>query len=137
MPQVDWQVFEELPGGQEANFERLCRALVRRHYAQFGEFAALANQPGIEFHLKLCLRCSLGEPGRHLWLAVPLVRSSKRPVARIGPQKQDKGGARSDGEASARPDRLGSLDKTSSHQRRPEMVQGAEDFFSAPSMDRC
>jgi hypothetical protein len=44
----------------------LCRGIVWRQYAQFGEFRALANQPGVEFHLKLSAACHLGEPGR-LW----------------------------------------------------------------------
>ena len=50
---VSWTVFENLPGAADATFEMLCRALVRRHYGRFGDFAARANQPGVEFHLKL------------------------------------------------------------------------------------
>jgi hypothetical protein len=64
MPPVNWNIFEQLPGGPEANFEGLCRALIRRHYGQYGHFAALAAQPGVEFHLKLHTACELGEPGR-------------------------------------------------------------------------
>jgi hypothetical protein len=64
MPAVNWAAFAALPGAADVNFEMLCRALIRRHYARFGEFAALANQPGVEFHLKLTLACSLGEAGR-------------------------------------------------------------------------
>ncbi|MBU4533437.1 MAG: hypothetical protein KJ650_07415 [Firmicutes bacterium] len=64
MPPLNWDVFRNLPGGSESNFEMLCRALIRRHYARYGEFAALANQPGVEFHLKLQMPCSLDEPGR-------------------------------------------------------------------------
>ena len=64
MPEINWKVFEELPGDKTKNFEMLCRALIRRHYGQFGDFRALANQPGVEFHLKLHTSCSLGEPGR-------------------------------------------------------------------------
>ena len=64
MPPVNWDAFEQLPGGTESNFEMLCRALVRRHYNRYGEFAALAAQPGVEFHLKLHSSCSLGDPGR-------------------------------------------------------------------------
>lgn len=63
MPPVNWNVFQQLPGGAEANFEGLCRALIRRHYGQYGHFAALAAQPGVEFHLKLHTACGLGEPG--------------------------------------------------------------------------
>ncbi len=44
MPPVSWETFESLPGGAELNFEMLCRALIRRHYGRYGDFAALANQ---------------------------------------------------------------------------------------------
>ena len=57
-------MFTGLPGAPDTNFEMLCRALVRRHYGRFGDFCALANQPGVEFHLKLHLPCSLGKAGR-------------------------------------------------------------------------
>ena len=61
---VNWETFTDLPGAADINFEMLCRALVRRHYGRFGDFYALANQPGVEFHLKLHATCPLGEPGR-------------------------------------------------------------------------
>jgi len=61
---VNWDAFERLPGGAESNFEMLCRALIRRHDNQYGAFAALAAQPGVEFHLKLSTPCVLGDPGR-------------------------------------------------------------------------
>lgn len=64
MSSANWSVFEQLPGSVRDNFEKLCRALVRCHFGQFGQFAALAAQPGIEFHLKLHTACSLGKPGR-------------------------------------------------------------------------
>ncbi|WGU96467.1 hypothetical protein QJQ58_09635 [Paenibacillus dendritiformis] len=64
MPAVNWNSFEQLPGDNAKNFELLCRALIRRHYGQFGNFRYLANQPGIEFHLKLHTTCLLGEPAR-------------------------------------------------------------------------
>jgi hypothetical protein len=64
MPPVNWDAFERLPGGAESNFEMLCRALVRRHYGRYGDFAALAQQAGVEFHLRLHAPCALGEPGR-------------------------------------------------------------------------
>ncbi len=64
MPALNWDAFALLPGSADANFEMLCRALVRRHYARFGIFAALANQPGVEFHLRLTSDCSLGKSGR-------------------------------------------------------------------------
>lgn len=63
MPPASWGAFESLPGAANHNFEMLCRGLIRRHYGRFGAFRALANQPGVEFHLKLHSSCSLGEPG--------------------------------------------------------------------------
>ena len=65
MPSLNWDAFAQLPGSADANFEMLCRALIRRHYGKFGTFAALANQPGVEFHLHLSSDCSLGDAG--LW----------------------------------------------------------------------
>lgn len=64
MPALNWTIFENLPGSANANFEMLCRSIVRRHYGQFGKFRALANQPGVEFHLKLTSACDLGAPPR-------------------------------------------------------------------------
>ncbi len=64
MPQVSWNVFADLPGDASTNFERLWRGLVWSHYGQYGSFRALANQPGVEFHLKLTQECELGKPGR-------------------------------------------------------------------------
>lgn len=64
MPEVNWDVFSELPGAADENFEKLCRSLVRRHYGQFGRFKQLANQPGVEFHLELTEKCDLGAPPR-------------------------------------------------------------------------
>lgn len=61
---VNWETFAGLPGAAPTNFEMLCRALIRRHYGRFGNFFALANQPGVEFHLKLDSPCSLGKAGR-------------------------------------------------------------------------
>jgi ABC-type oligopeptide transport system ATPase subunit len=66
MPPLNWDVFTQLPGAATTNFENLCRALIRRHYGRYGDFAALAAQPGVEFHLKLHEQCALGEAGR--WL---------------------------------------------------------------------
>lgn len=62
MPALVWSTFETLPGAPTTNFEMLCRGIVRRHYSQFGTFRALANQPGVEFHLKLTNACELGAP---------------------------------------------------------------------------
>ncbi|MEQ7330481.1 hypothetical protein ABQF09_00555 [Xanthomonas campestris pv. campestris] len=64
MPEVNWDVFSKLPGAADENFEKLCRALVRRHYGRFGRFKQLANQPGVEFHLQLAESCDLGKPPR-------------------------------------------------------------------------
>lgn len=64
MPELNWNVFAELPGDSTKNFEMLCRAIIRRHYGQFGDFRSLANQPGVEFHLKLHSPCLLGEHDR-------------------------------------------------------------------------
>lgn len=61
---VNWNVFAGLPGAADINFEMLCRAIIRQHYARFGDFVALANQPGVEFHLRLHSPCSLGEAER-------------------------------------------------------------------------
>lgn len=64
MTAVNWDAFAQLPGSPEINFEQLCRALIRRHYGRYGEFKQLANQAGVEFHLKLQKPCDLGEPPR-------------------------------------------------------------------------
>lgn len=62
MPEANWDVFRQLPGAPDENFEKLCRALVRRHYGRFGRFKQLANQPGVEFHLQLTESCDFGAP---------------------------------------------------------------------------
>ena len=64
MPDLNWDSFLQLPGAPENNFEQLCRILVRRSYGRFGTFRARAQQPGVEFHLKLGTPCALGDPGR-------------------------------------------------------------------------
>ena len=65
MPALNWDIFTGLPGSAEKNFELLCRGIVRQNFGSFGTFRALANQPGVEFHLKLDKRCdALGDPGR-------------------------------------------------------------------------
>lgn len=60
----NWSDFEKLPGSAERNFEFLCRALIRLHYGKHGQFEALANQPGVEFHLRLEENCALGAAGK-------------------------------------------------------------------------
>lgn len=60
---VSWPEFQKLSGSPQHNFEVLCRALVRLHYGKYGQLAALANQPGVEFHLHLHTKCTLGDKG--------------------------------------------------------------------------
>ncbi|MCA9678125.1 MAG: ATP-binding protein [Myxococcales bacterium] len=65
MPGLNWDAFASLPGSAETNFELLCRGIVRHNYGSYGVLRALANQPGVEFHLKLKRRsAALGDPGR-------------------------------------------------------------------------
>lgn len=64
MTELDWSRFEELPGDQTANFELLWRGAVRRTYGKYGTFRARAQQPGVEFHLRLNTSCALGDPGQ-------------------------------------------------------------------------
>ena len=65
MPALNWVTFAALPGSAEKNFELLCRGVVRHNFGSYGVLRALANQPGVEFHLKLDRRCdALGDPGR-------------------------------------------------------------------------
>ncbi len=65
MPALNWDIFAGLPGSAEKNFELLCRGIVRQNFGSYGTFRALANQPGVEFHLKLNKPCdALGDPGR-------------------------------------------------------------------------
>lgn len=65
MPALNWDIFVALPGSAEKNFELLSRGIVRQNFGRLGVFRSLANQPGVEFHLKLENRCdSLGEAGR-------------------------------------------------------------------------
>ncbi|HAV6220250.1 TPA: hypothetical protein JI302_04380 [Acinetobacter baumannii] len=64
MSQLDWNKFENLSGAADVNFEKLCRSLIKRHYGQYGSFKELANQAGVEFHLKLDKECELGDSTR-------------------------------------------------------------------------
>lgn len=61
MPSLDWTKFDSLSGENTRNFENLCRGLMRLQYGRFGDFKALANQPGVEFHIKLTESCQLGK----------------------------------------------------------------------------
>ena len=65
MTQLDWGVFEGLPGAKTTNWELLCRELVRRNYEQFGVFRSFSQQAGIEFHVDLDTQCSLGDASKH------------------------------------------------------------------------
>lgn len=65
MPSLDWAIFNSLSGSRSGNFENLCRALVRLHFGGYGQFLALKNQPGVEFHLRMSETCpTLGAPPR-------------------------------------------------------------------------
>jgi hypothetical protein len=65
MTALNWDIFTGLPGSPEKNFELLCRAIVRQNFGSYGIFRALANQPGVEFHLKLDKHSfALGDPGQ-------------------------------------------------------------------------
>ncbi|MFW3469902.1 hypothetical protein ACN24M_00070 [Streptomyces microflavus] len=65
MTPLDWDKFTALPGSARDNFELLCRGAVTHAYARYGRFVALAQQPGVEFHLDIDQPgCPLGEPGR-------------------------------------------------------------------------
>ena len=61
---MNWDKFAGLPGAANENFEALCRALMRSHYGRFGEFGALAQQPGVEFHINFERECDLGGSDR-------------------------------------------------------------------------
>lgn len=80
MSQLDWSKFENLSGAADVNFEKLCRSLIRRHYGQYGSFKELANQAGVEFHLKLDQDCTLGDSTRWYgwqckWYDLPRARA--------------------------------------------------------------
>lgn len=80
MSQLDWNQFASLSGAADVNFEKLCRSLIRRHYGQYGSFKELANQAGVEFHLKLDKECTLGDSQRWYgwqckWYDLPKARA--------------------------------------------------------------
>ena len=80
MSQLNWSKFENLSGAADVNFEKLCRSLIRRHYGQYGSFKELANQAGVEFHLKLEQDCALGGSTRWYgwqckWYDLPRARA--------------------------------------------------------------
>lgn len=62
---LDWEQFAQLPGGATRNWERLCHDVVHRGLGGAGSIRATAQQPGVEFHLRVEFESSaLGEPGR-------------------------------------------------------------------------
>jgi hypothetical protein len=61
---LNWGKFCELPGAKFNNFELVCRSVIRQFYAEYGDFRALSNQPGVEFHLNINKACPLGDIGR-------------------------------------------------------------------------
>lgn len=64
MPDLNWPVFEALPGAAWRNFELLCHALVQRNLGRFGQLVSVRVQPVVEFHLKLTSSCWLGDTGQ-------------------------------------------------------------------------
>lgn len=64
MTELNWNNFTNLAGAANTNFERLWLDIIWSHYSRHGSFRRLANQPGVEFHLRLNQACRLGEPGR-------------------------------------------------------------------------
>jgi hypothetical protein len=65
MPGLNWEKFKECSGDVRINFENLCRGIVRAHFGGFGQFKALKNQPGVEYHINLSKDCSsLGSVGQ-------------------------------------------------------------------------
>ena len=64
-PILNWEQFEQLPGAVTRNWEYLCRSAVVRNFGSLGSFRSVANQPGVEFHLKIDRPSDrLGDPGR-------------------------------------------------------------------------
>ena len=62
---LNWQRFSQLSGDDTANFEKLCRGVVRRQFGYLGALKELKNQPGVEYHLELSEENSeLGKAGQ-------------------------------------------------------------------------
>ena len=89
MPLFDWEQFGKLPGANESNWERLCGGVIRRSFGSFGSFRYVAQQPGVEFHLKLeRFSRELGGPPRWWgWQCRWYDIASGRP---IGKRRRDK-----------------------------------------------
>ena len=62
---LDWQRFSQLAGDETANFEKLCRGIIRRQFGYLGALKELKNQPGVEYHLNLTeTNSKLGKAGQ-------------------------------------------------------------------------
>lgn len=53
MISLDWNRFQNLPGDESKNFEKICKGILLRHFGAFGSFYSLKNQPGVELYLSL------------------------------------------------------------------------------------
>lgn len=53
MNNLNWSRFQELSGAETENFEKLCRGVVKRHFAGSGIWHELKSQPGVEFLIEL------------------------------------------------------------------------------------
>jgi len=61
---LDWSKFQSLSGSLQTNFESLCRSIIWLNFRKYGKFHALANQPGVEFHLEFEDDCTIAKSGR-------------------------------------------------------------------------
>lgn len=61
---LNWSQFEALSGSSQTNFESLCRSIVWLNFSKHGRFHALANQPGVEFHLEFENDCAIAKSGQ-------------------------------------------------------------------------
>ena len=88
MPALDWEKFRLLPGAPTVNWEQLCRAVVFRNFGSLGSFREVAQQPGVEFHLKLDTSSgTLGDPGR--WWGWQCRWYDVQPGRQIGKRRRD------------------------------------------------
>ena len=88
MPALDWEKFRQLPGDPAANWEQLCRSVVLRSFGSLGSFREVAQQPGVEFHLKLDRSSgTLGNPGR--WWGWQCRWYDVQPGRQIGKRRRD------------------------------------------------
>ena len=62
---MNWDIFGQLPGDPARNWENLCPSVVLRNFGSLGSFRSVAQQPGLEFHLRIDRTSgTLGDPGR-------------------------------------------------------------------------